>query len=117
MLVSSVEELRRFTPSFDLPPREALRRSIDLLAHARFALACESGGALLSLLCGTPTLVFGHPRSRLRVTQTENFLSTPVRYIERPDYNFTVKEVADAAEDFMRTVQLAGSRVHARPRG
>ena len=105
--VSSREELRPFLRDPGLEPRDALRRSVDLLAHADFAIACESGGALLSLLCGCPTLVFGTPRSAKRVTQDENPLKTPVQYLARPDYDFSVEEVADAARDFMRDLQVA----------
>jgi len=43
----------------------------------------------------------GHPRQERRITHTENFLDTPVRYLGRPGYNFTVAEVADACRAFM----------------
>ena len=85
---------------------DALTRSIDLLSHASFAIAPESGGALLSLMCGCPTLVFGHERQRVRITSPppggENFLGTKVKYLSRSDYDFSVDEVAEGARELQR---------------
>lgn len=103
-VVGGLEELRAFGADPKPPERLTLRRSVDLLTHARFAVASESGGALLSLLCGCPTFVFGHPGSQERITVTENPLKTPVRYLADPEYDFDPKEVADAATEFMRTL-------------
>jgi len=80
---------------------EGLARSVDLLAHAHFAVAGESGGAILALLCGTRTVVFGRADYRERITEDWNPLKTPVRYVETPDFTVTPEEVACAACEFM----------------
>ena len=103
-VVGTPEEVQALSLHGGFDPREALTRSIDLLTHARFAIAPESGGALLSLMCGCPTLVFGHESQRVRITQTENFLGTKVKYLAGRDYNFTIDEVARGAIEFMRTL-------------
>ena len=99
-IVSSPDEICRLASSLEVSPHDSLARSIDLLSHARFAVASESGGALLCLLCGCPTLVFGHKKWEQRITVHENPLRTPVRYLARTDYSFSVEEVANAARDF-----------------
>jgi len=104
--VGDAETLGKMEPCFHFPEDLALARSIDLLSHAAFAIAPESGGALLSLLCGCPTLVFGSRAQQKRITRDENFLRTPVRYLARADYNFSVEEVADAARAFMRDLRI-----------
>jgi len=104
--VGSVDDIRLLHPKCSLAERASLARSIDLLSHARFAIAPESGGALLSLMCGCPTLVFGHERQRVRITSPwpggENFLGTKVSYLARSDYDFSVDEVAEGARELQR---------------
>ncbi len=103
-VVGRADEIGKLIPMFEVPPRDELARSIDLLSHAKFAIAPESGGALLSLMCGCPTLVFGHHSQRARITETENFLGTKVKYLSRPDYDFSIDEVARGAIELMRTL-------------
>ena len=100
-VVGTPAELAVLSPADAMPERRALAHGVNLLSYARFAVASESGGALLALLCGCPSVVMGHPRQERRITQTENFFRTPVRYLGRPGYNFTVAEVADACRAFM----------------
>jgi len=100
------DEVRALTPTFEIAPCDQLARSIDLLTHARFAIASESGGALLSLLCGCPTFAFGNWKTRSRIVSPppggENFLGTKVEYLGKSDYHFSVDEVAAGAIAFIQ---------------
>ncbi len=100
--VSSLEELRVFAPQIHVHPCNALRRSVNLLCGAKFAISSESGGGFLSLLCGCPTLIFGSSWHKQHMTVDENPLKTPISYLEHPDYNFSAQEVIDAARAFMQ---------------
>jgi len=104
--VGGPDEVKALVPSAEISEADALTRSIDLLTHARFAIAPESGGALLSLMCGCPTLVFGHERQRVRITKTENFLGTKVKYLSRTDYDFSIDEVAEGATALLQEITM-----------
>lgn len=101
-VVGRQEEINLIVSGVEIRERDWLTRSIDLLTHAKFAIAPESGGAVLSLLCGCPTLVFGHENQRVRICRTENFLGTKVKYLARTDYNFSIDEVAAGAIAFIQ---------------
>ena len=73
--------------------------AIAALREAHFAVCSEGGGIFLALLCGTPTVAFGHEKWRGRVSETENPLGTQVVYTGRPDHAHTVEEVLDAAQE------------------
>jgi predicted O-methyltransferase YrrM/SAM-dependent methyltransferase len=83
--------------------------NIAMLEGARFTVASEGGGLFLSLLCGTPTFVFGHEQWRTRVTEEENSLDTPCAYLGRPDNDHTYEEVAEALARFVNGLPLTGA--------
>lgn len=76
--------------------------NIAMFQGARFAVGSEGGGLLLSLLCGTPTFMFGHNVWQERLTRDENFLDTPCMYLGRPDNKHSYDEVAEGVRKFMR---------------
>ncbi len=107
MVVGAPDEVRTLQPEYACEERWSLHRSIALLGGAEFAIAPESGGALLSLLCGCPTVVFGHMRNKKRITADENFLSTPVHYVARNDYSHSAAEVLEGVRALLRDMQRA----------
>ena len=98
-LIRRIERKTGLKP-IPLTERTNLSTSIGHLRASKFALCPESGSIFLALLCGTPTVAFGHEKWRERVTTTENFLGTPVTYVGQPHHEHTVKEVFDAAQIF-----------------
>ncbi|MFO7958006.1 MAG: methyltransferase domain-containing protein [Candidatus Brocadiia bacterium] len=75
--------------------------NIAMLKGAQFAVGSEGGGLFLSLLCGTPTFMFGHEVWQTRLTEEENFLQTPCFYLARPDNRHTYSEVSAALGEFI----------------
>jgi len=78
-LTEKISEYTGLTP-VEITSSWKLSDSIQTLRQAHFSFCPESGAIFLSLLCGTTTLAFGREHFRKRVTKTENYLSTPIRY-------------------------------------
>lgn len=67
------------------PKEESIDLSIAFLENAQCSITSQSGSTHISLQTGCPSLIIGHERQRHAVD--ENYLQTPVMFLETKNYN------------------------------